>query len=228
MAARAQRRRRASARTVRGPDATATTTTVTPATNLSAQRGALLASFLGDKNADIVQFAAGMRKLQDSPEQRTTTSRQIPGRRVRVPGARAGSSADGLSRYPLARAGKIIGTPHAGTHTLGNWQSDNAVDLGVPEGTPMRALEPGTVERVRHHPQDGGRFAGDQITVRGASGREYFYAHGKARVKPGQKLAAGAVLGRTGSANGVAHLHFGQSTGNPQRWLGRHPLHRKA
>lgn len=128
--------------------------------------------------------------------------------------ARGRAATVGGSRYPLARAGRVIGTPYKGTHTLGNWQSDNAVDLRVPVGTPMTALEPGKVVRVRHHPQDGGRFAGDQITIRGKSGQEYFYAHGVARVKPGQHLRQGQVIGRSGSANGVPHLHLGVMKGN--------------
>jgi murein DD-endopeptidase MepM/ murein hydrolase activator NlpD len=81
----------------------------------------------------------------------------------------------------------------------------------------MVALQDGVVVKVRHHPQDGGRFAGDQITIRGANGNEYFYAHGIARVKPGQKIRRGQKLGRTGSANGVAHLHFGQRNGDPRQ-----------
>src|SRR4051794_28244529 len=49
---------------------------------------------------------------------------------------------------PLARLGKLIGFPHQGTHTLGNWQSDNAVDISVPVGTPMLSLSDGTVVKV--------------------------------------------------------------------------------
>jgi murein DD-endopeptidase MepM/ murein hydrolase activator NlpD len=118
--------------------------------------------------------------------------------------------------WPTGEQGKLIGSPHQGTHTLGNWQSDNAVDIGVPEGTPMVALQDGVIVKVKHHPQDGGRFAGDQITVRGANGNEYFYAHGLADVKEGQKIKRGQSLGVTGSANGVAHLHFGQMNGDPR------------
>lgn len=122
---------------------------------------------------------------------------------------------------PAGDAAKIIGTPYTGTHTLGNWQSDNAVDIAVPEGTPLRALQDGVVIKVKHHPQDGGRFAGDQITVKGANGNEYFYAHGsKTDVKPGQRIKRGQVIGRSGSANGVAHLHFGQMKGDPREHTG--------
>lgn len=124
-------------------------------------------------------------------------------------------------RSPTARAGKVIGTPHAGTHTLGNWQSDNAVDIAVPAGTPMVALQDGVVVKVRKHPQGAGRFAGDQVTIRGRNGNEYFYAHGVADVKPGQRVRRGQEIGVTGSANGVEHLHFGVERGDPRKIIGR-------
>ena len=68
---------------------------------------------------------------------------------------------------------KIIGTPHSGTHTLGNWESDNAVDIAMPVGTAIRAPADGVigsqigssvrrarVSRARRRaPQDEGRRA---------------------------------------------------------------------
>lgn len=118
---------------------------------------------------------------------------------------------------PVEGGGKVIGVPYQGTHTLGNWQSDNAVDIAAPVGTPLVALQDGVVVKVTHHPQNGGRFAGDQITVRGANGNSYFYGHGsKTDVKPGQRIRRGQIIGRSGAANGVAHLHFGQEQGDPR------------
>jgi murein DD-endopeptidase MepM/ murein hydrolase activator NlpD len=133
-------------------------------------------------------------------------------------GARAGSG-----RAPVATSGplKLIGTPYTGTHTLGNWQSDRAYDIGVPKGTPMVALQDGQVVKVTKHPQGAGRFAGDQITIRGKNGNEYFYAHGIASVQPGQRIRKGQQLGVTGSANGVEHLHFAQERGDPSMHLRR-------
>jgi murein DD-endopeptidase MepM/ murein hydrolase activator NlpD len=123
--------------------------------------------------------------------------------------------------YPLSRRGRLIGTPHAGTHTLGNWQSDNAVDLGVANGTKMIALDDGVVVKVRHHPMNVGRFAGDQITVRGDHGNSYFYAHGASSVKPGERVRRGQSVGTTGSANGVPHLHFSVQHGDPRQIIGQ-------
>jgi murein DD-endopeptidase MepM/ murein hydrolase activator NlpD len=160
-------------------------------------------------STDALQMALAQRaQTQAAPQ--VTTGRVTTGQ------PRAPAAATGSGRIPVGRMGKIIGTPHTGTHTLGNWQSDNAVDIGVPVGTPMVALQDGVVVKVRHHPQGSGRFAGDQITVRGANGNMYFYAHGVAHVKPGQRIRKGQSLGTTGSANGVAHLHFGQEKGDPR------------
>lgn len=161
----------------------------------------------GQGGQDVLQYAISrfMAQGQPPPGAPRTTTRTAKGAGPRLP-----------AHSPVGRKAKIIGTPNSGTHTLGNWQSDNAVDLSVPVGSPMVALQDGVVVKVRHHPQDGGRFAGDQITVRGANGNEYFYAHGKASVKPGQRIRRGQKLGTTGSANGVPHLHFGQMKGDPR------------
>lgn len=201
------------------PDSYRTTTTTTPGTDNRQARAQLIMNFLDRKNADPVQFALQARELRDvAPTSETT--------RTRIPGAAAASSPsspsdDGGRVYsagaPVVGKFTTIGGPGQGTHTLGNWQSDNAIDIAIPVGAPMVALQDGVVVKVRNHPQDGGRFAGDQITIRGANGNEYFYAHGKASVRPGQKIRRGQKLGTTGSANGVAHLHFGQMRGDPRQ-----------
>lgn len=129
-------------------------------------------------------------------------------------------NANGLV-YPLERRGKLIGTPYAGTHTLGNWQSDNAVDLGVPNGTGVFATQGGRVTQVRGSYQGGAdRFDGFRVTIAGDN-NEWFYTHlSKANVQPGQSVTAGQLIGRSGSANGVPHLHLGCKTGNPVKLLG--------
>ena len=139
-------------------------------------------------------------------------------------------SSDGSTRftapsagYPLAKRGQMIGTPHSGTHTLGNWQSDNAVDVGVSNGTPVLAPGHGVVEKVRGGYAGGSsRFDGFQVTVRLADGQRIFYTHlSKVAVKPGQRIRANQTIGRSGSANGVPHLHMGVERGDPRRYLGR-------
>jgi murein DD-endopeptidase MepM/ murein hydrolase activator NlpD len=148
------------------------------------------------------------------PQSQTQTQGAAP-----TSGASAGAVVSSGS-FPTAKRGKFIGVPHQGTHTLGNWQSDNAVDISVPVGTPMVAVDGGTVVKVIRHPQGAGRFAGDQITIRGAHGNSYFYAHGVSGVKPGDKVRRGEKIGTTGSANGVPHLHIGVERGDPRKLFG--------
>jgi murein DD-endopeptidase MepM/ murein hydrolase activator NlpD len=123
--------------------------------------------------------------------------------------------------WPTARHGKIIGVPHAGTHNLGNWQSDNAIDIAVPNGTPILASTGGRIVKVRGSYHGGSsRFDGFQVTIQGPDGG-LFYTHlSRVNVKPGQKVKTGQVIGRSGSANGVPHLHFGAERGDPRRFVG--------
>ena len=103
-----------------------------------------------------------------------------------------------------------LGGPDAhGARALGNWQSDNAWDLGVPVGTPVYAVADGVigpnvgVQATR--PKDGARF-----TLVG-QGNQWWYGHlSRLMVKPGQKVKRGQLLGYSGaSQNGAAHLHLG-------------------
>lgn len=126
--------------------------------------------------------------------------------------------------YPIrGGGGKLIGTPHSGTHTLGNWQSDNAVDIRVPNNTVLEALDDGVVEKVKGSYSGGrSRFDGYQVTIRFKDGNRAFYTHlSRTHLKPGQRVRKGQAVGRSGSANGVPHLHLGVEHGDPRKLIGR-------
>jgi murein DD-endopeptidase MepM/ murein hydrolase activator NlpD len=139
-------------------------------------------------------------------------------------GAKGAKVASG--RYPLAVRGTFLGGPGVGTHSFtappNNWQSDNAVDLGIPIGTAMIAVDSGRVVKVSPHAQDGSRFAGDAITIVGDHGNTFFYKHGVSSVKVGERVHKGQKIGTSGSASGSAHLHFGVEHGNPLDLIGQH------
>lgn len=122
----------------------------------------------------------------------------------------------------ILTGGKLIGTPHAGTHTLGNWESDNAVDIAVPVGTPVYAPAAGTIGRqFGSLGSSNPRMAGLRLHLL-TPGEEFYLAHLSRfapGLAPGQAVQAGQLLGFTGSANGVAHLHAGTRTGDPRRWV---------
>jgi hypothetical protein len=108
-----------------------------------------------------------------------------------------------------------------------NWQSIWAVDLGVPVGTPVYAVVTGKIITV--HSGGVGRFAGIGVGLDSGRGIAAYYAHLNAvRVHPGQTVTAGQIIGATGEANGVAHLHFalGRSyaDGTPSNGLDPRPF----
>jgi murein DD-endopeptidase MepM/ murein hydrolase activator NlpD len=123
--------------------------------------------------------------------------------------------------YPLAKRGTLIGVPYQGTHTLGNWQSDNAVDLGVPRGTKVLAVDDGTIVKTVDRPDGAGRFSGSQVTLNTAT-NAFFYTHlSQLGAQTGQQVHKGDVIGLSGEANGVAHLHFGAKNGDPRDLIGQ-------
>jgi len=114
---------------------------------------------------------------------------------------------------------KIIQGPGVGTHTLGNWQSDNAIDIGIPMGTPLVAVVDGRIDKTGGQAGTAGRFAGFSLTLSG-DGNSYFYTHLKElKVKAGQLVKKGDVIGLSGAANGVEHLHLGVRDGKPDQAL---------
>lgn len=131
----------------------------------------------------------------------------------------------------IGTLGKIIGLPYQGTHSKqvnvrggsDNWQSENAIDISAPIGTPVYAPVSGQIVRAGNLPGNpGGRFAGQRVTIQG-SDNAFYYGHlSSISVKDGQNVTAGQLLGYTGEANGVAHLHFAVENGSPLDWLLAH------
>lgn len=81
-------------------------------------------------------------------------------------------------------------------------------DLFGAEGTPLLAVEDGTIGRAYVDP-----LGGNAVTLVGASGARYYYAHlSTFAVRTGQAVRAGdtvGTLGKTGNAQGTPpHLHF--------------------
>lgn len=115
----------------------------------------------------------------------------------------------------MAKPGELIGRPGQGTHSRSerpnNWQSDEAVDVWLYAGTRIEAVRAGVVSRRYGYGlmAAGGRFAGYRLHVEHPSGMVSFYHHLRTLVaKPGQRVAAGQLLGYSGIANGSPHLHF--------------------
>ena len=130
----------------------------------------------------------------------------------------ATSSGSGGFGYPLARRGPVIATPadHQ-RRPLGNWESDNAIDIAVPAGTPVLAAANATVVDAGGSPptHGGSVVSGFNVTLR-AAGNEVFYTHMiRVLVDPGERVRAGQRIGVSGYANNVEHLHVGLERGDP-------------
>lgn len=130
--------------------------------------------------------------------------------------------------YPLSVRGKIIGRPGQGTHSFGappnNWQSDRAYDLAVAKGTPVLAIWDGVIgPRIGSLGPSSDRFGGIRVyvDVRRTSGEivnSYYYAHLSKLapgIKAGVRVRAGQVIGYSGIAAGVPHLHVAVMNGSP-------------
>lgn len=125
--------------------------------------------------------------------------------------------------YPFAHPGKVIGTPHSGTHTLGNWESDNAIDIAAHPGTPIYAIADGTIgDRFGALGSGNPRFAGLRLHLNFADGsNEAYYAHLSRfadGIQPGAQVRKGQLIGYSGEANGVGHLHLGLRNGNVEAY----------
>lgn len=131
------------------------------------------------------------------------------------------------SKTPIAYT-KIIGDPYQGTHGIefntrggsNNWQSENALDLAAPVGTPVYAAFGGVIGPNIGSQGQGGRFAGLRVQIDGGDNAAWYGHLSRLVVKAGQRVKAGQLLGYSGSANGVSHLHFAVRSGDPRTYVG--------
>lgn len=118
---------------------------------------------------------------------------------------------------PLMGFGRVIGNARDhGARAYGNWQSDNALDISTPVGTPVYAVEDGVISGIGYQGATG-KTAGWKCTLT-SSGNAYWYGHlSIVRVSEGERVKKGKIIGLSGSAVGVPHLHIGVRTGDPEK-----------
>jgi murein DD-endopeptidase MepM/ murein hydrolase activator NlpD len=163
-----------------------------------------------DTGSLVQAMQQGIRsRAQASP--RVQTSAQA------VAGPEPRMTKDGNFVDPLT--GKVIGTPFHGTHTLGNWESDRAIDVAAPIGSPVRSPFGGVIgsQFGSLGADPSSRFGGLRLHV--ASPQDEWYGAHLSRfapgIKPGVRVRPGQVVGYSGSASGVAHLHEALRSGDP-------------
>lgn len=130
-------------------------------------------------------------------------------------GAGVGQFVYGLPFLPGRRFGVIQGYGGTYSHTGENHFS---IDFGMPEGTPVCAARAGVVYQVTDHFSEGGTHASFKPKANAVyvlhgddTAAAYVHlAHGGARVRAGDFVTAGEVIGLAGSTgwSGCPHLHF--------------------
>jgi hypothetical protein len=127
----------------------------------------------------------------------------------------------------------IWGWPYQGSHSLGNWQSDNAIDIRGNPRTTVYAVHNGIIAAppdclaIRYNGNAWPIFGWNLYlceTERGRkTGRYWFYTHiNKPVVRIGSRVVQGQVLAHglpNGGNPGGEHLHLGCSWNQPQRNL---------
>jgi murein DD-endopeptidase MepM/ murein hydrolase activator NlpD len=164
-------------------------------------------ALIAQKKAQQTSFESELANLKSEYNQLVSPSEITP-------------ASPGILAWPIA--GKIIitqyfgNTPFADAHAaLYSGHGHNAIDIGVPIGTPIRAalsgviLGTGNTDAVRSCL--GGSF-GKWVMIKHNNGLNTMYAHlSEIDVAPGQTVTTGDVIGysgETGYATGP-HLHFG-------------------
>lgn len=121
--------------------------------------------------------------------------------------------------WPEGQSQRFLHAKGANPHF--NKRDLHAVDIGLPLGTSVLAARAGVVEAVedvhgRGTEEEPATFEGNYVRVRHADDTYATYAHlarEGVRVRPGERVAEGQLLGYSGASGEVesAQLHFGVS-----------------
>lgn len=195
--------------------------------DLSAQQNQRALDALGKISGRSTLAAAApdlAQMLATLPQQQATAPAPAAKPQGKTPAKTTVKPGSGGFALPLGGAHfKPLGQPYQGTHSVAmnvpsgsnNWESENAIDLGTPIGTPIYAVANGTIGS-QIGPMGTGRFAGNRVHLV-TKGNEFYYAHlSKLAVKAGQTVQKGQLIGYSGAADGVAHLHIAAKNGNPE------------
>jgi murein DD-endopeptidase MepM/ murein hydrolase activator NlpD len=128
------------------------------------------------------------------------------------PAAAAPAPAPVPESPPPSNAGSGIVCPVAGPRAFGDtWgaarsggRSHEGVDMMSPGGTPLVAVESGSVQFKTT------RLGGNSVWLNGNSGTRYFYAHLSAWEGSSRSVSQGEVIGYVGATGNTTanHLHF--------------------
>lgn len=147
-----------------------------------------------------------------APAQNTNQHANQGGNSSSAPAPRPVAPAPVAPSPPPSNAGSGMVCPVAGPRAFGDtWgagrsggRSHEGVDMMSPAGTPLVAVESGTVQFKDT------RLGGHSIWLNGNSGTRYFYAHLSAWEGSSRSVSQGEVIGYVGATGNTTanHLHF--------------------
>jgi murein DD-endopeptidase MepM/ murein hydrolase activator NlpD len=173
-----------------------------------------------DQEAAAAASAASQAAQRSSPAQITSSSSSgsSGGAAAAAPqgaatgAAAAPASAPAPESPPPSNAGSGIVCPINGPRAFGDtWgaarsggRSHEGVDMMSPAGTPLVAVESGSVQFKTTN------LGGNSVWLNGASGTRYFYAHLSAWEGSSRGVSQGEVIGYVGATGNTTanHLHF--------------------
>ena len=128
--------------------------------------------------------------------------------------------------FPASVPDKYLGGVKAhNSRPLGNWQSDNAIDVHAPAGSIVVSPKPGYISKGGGHDPHGGPVGtifGEHTTIEFDDGTAGFITHLDRIVTIGERVVAGEIIGKVGDwphSFIMDHAHFGARGFNPEAML---------
>lgn len=130
-----------------------------------------------------------------------------------------------MATYPLTHYGRILSGPQdhqTRQQTFNNWESRNAVDILTNRGTPVIATHDGIIgNQFGPMNTNNNLLLGNRLHLV-TNDNELYYAHLDKiadGIVPGTQVKEGTILGWSGGAGDVDHLHLGVRNGDPTNFI---------
>lgn len=176
------------------------------------------------KKAEALKLAQAKKTKQSEadeytgsvPEKQAALPHRVPESSTSVTKSEESEENEASFRWPAR--GKVI----SGFGARGTGGANDGINIALPEGTPVRAAEGGTVV----HADDALKGYGKLVLVRHPNGYVSVYAHNsELNVKRGESVKRGQVIAKSGQTGNVTapQLHFeirkGATPVDPNRYL---------
>lgn len=169
------------------------------------------------KKADDNITTASLPEPKADLKSNSFAAQPMPQAEPRQPEIKQPQANDDQFRWPAK--GRVI----SGFGARGTGGANDGINIALPEGTPVRAAEGGTVV----HADDALKGYGKLVLIRHPNGYVSVYAHnGELSVKRGENVKRGQVIAKSGATGNVTapQLHFeirkGSTPVDPSKYLG--------